>query len=271
MRQPAPELPAPLAAALEQLIQHPQVVGVLSIGSLAANILTPASDYDLVVVLATCDVPWYVGVGTIGGRFTDLLFVAQATLDELIATAAPIAHDDVRAPVLRWLADGTILSDRSGLIRRAQEVARQAGMLLPPYRSAAYAAWFGLNYNFAVLLRLWTAPDPLYRQVALIRMAVYGSHDFWFGYFQIRSIPWAGDKAAVQYLSVHDPDYLQRFQHWLGETEPEARLQHYRILAAQAAAPFGGLWPPGWSGENRIEPPLRVCDLLVALVLDRRP
>lgn len=36
----------------------------------------------------------------------------------------------------------------------------------------------------------------------------------------------------------------------------------YAELAALAAAPLGGLWPPGWMGEDLAHPPLRIADLL---------
>jgi hypothetical protein len=130
---------------------------------------------------------WYVGVTAIGGRFADIIFVAGQALAQLQALDAPVAHDHALAPVLRWLRDGVIVLDRGGL-GGAREHA--CGLLALPDGDHAYSAWFGLNYNLAVIRRLLQSDDPLYLAVADIRMAVYGHVDLWFGYFAIRGQPW---------------------------------------------------------------------------------
>ncbi len=110
--------------------------------------------------------------------------------------------------------------------------------------------------------RLLQSSDPRILAVAAIRMAVYGHSDLWFGYVTIRRQPWPRDKRALAALEAHDPDYLAGYQQFLIETDRTEKARRYRDLAARAAAPLGGLWPPGWSGENLEPPPLRVVDLL---------
>lgn len=257
-----PDLPTPLQAALNRLAAHPRVAGALLIGSLPAGALSPTSDYDLVLIIDDLEPLWYVGVTTIGGRFADVILVARRALDQLAVRAAPVVHDDPLAAPLRWLADGAIILDRDGALGAAQANAWRAGLRAPPDAAAAYAAWFGLNYNLAVIDRLLRSYDPRILAVADIRMAVYGHSDLWFGYAAIRQQAWPGDKRALTSLEVHDPDYLGGYQQFLRETDRTEKARRYRELAARAAAPLGGLWPPGWSGENLESPPLRVSDIL---------
>jgi hypothetical protein len=254
-------LPQPLHDALDRLSRHGEVLGALLIGSLAAGELTPASDYDLVVVVDVGEQVWYVGVTEIGGRFADIVVVAGHALAQIQARDAPVAHDHALAPVLRWLLDGVIVLDRGGL-RAAQEHARAHGLLAPAGSESAFRAWFGLNYNLAVIRRLLQSDDPRYLAVTDIRMAVYGHADLWFGYFAIRDQLWPGDKAALRALEAQDPEYLALFRQFIAESRRTEKASRYAELAALAAAPLGGLWPPGWTGENLKHPPLRVAALL---------
>lgn len=154
----APLLPEPLRDALDRLSQRDEVLGALLIGSLAADAFTPASDYDLVVVVNGGEPLCYVGVTEIGGRFADIVFVAGHALAQIQALDAPVAHDHHLAPVLRWIGDGVIVLDR-GCLRAAQEYARAHSLLAPLGGESAYRAWFGLNYNLGVIRRLLRSDD----------------------------------------------------------------------------------------------------------------
>lgn len=256
-----PALPEPLQAVLNQLGRHEHVRGALLIGSLPAGHWSAASDYDLVVVVTDLAPRWYVGVTTIGGRFADIIFVAASALAEIIALERAAPHDHPLAPILRWLRDGQIVLDHAGSLRRVQDEVHLRHLLAPPASDTAYGAWFGLNYNLAVLTRLLGAEDACTLLVADIRLAVYGASDLWFSYFAIRGQAWSGDKAAVRALEEQDPHYLAQFHAFLAEPQRHAKARLYRELAALAAAPLGGLWPDGWTGENLAEPPVRVAEL----------
>lgn len=92
-----------LQETITRLAQSPQVAAVLAIGSLAENRFTPASDYDLVIILHNFAYTWTVGVTYIDQRFTDLLFVATSALKRVLALEAPVAQEHELAPVVRWL------------------------------------------------------------------------------------------------------------------------------------------------------------------------
>lgn len=233
-----------LETVVARLEQREQVVGLLQIGSLAKGRLTPASDYDLIIVLRDAPQPWYVGVTQIDRRFTDLVFVAASAVESVQALTAPVGPNAELAPIIRWLANGMVVFDRTGKVQRAQQQVRHGTWIQPVDDQAAYGAWFAINYNLAVAQRMAQDADLLYQTTARIRMAVYGHTDLWFGYFAIRRMAWDGDKAAVRYLQQNDPLFLEVYEQFVVAAALEQKLLYYEQAARIAAAPLGGLWPP---------------------------
>ena len=256
------ELPEGLEPVIARLRTKEQVEGVLAIGSLASQSLTPASDYDFAIVLRDVECAWYVGVTAIQERFTDLLFVSDNALRQIQEQVSPLSDAHELAPVIRWFERGVILFDRSGQLASAQQHVQQYSLVQPISDAAAYGAWFATNYNLAIACRLCQSPAPRDQAVADIRMAVYGHADVWFNYFTIRHIPWKGDKAAVNYLSESDPGYLELYQSLVKTTDRAAKLECYRRAAAHVTAPLGGLWAFPVDVTNVQSPPWTWADLM---------
>lgn len=229
---------------ITRLSTNKTVAGILQIGSLRKGQLTPASDYDLVIILDKAPKHWFVGVTQIDQRFTDLIFVSRLAVQTLLELDGPIEHEDDIAPIIRWFHDGEFLYDRDGLVKAAQEKVKRGDWIKPLPADAVYGAWFQINYDLAQLKRMILSEDPLYQQVVDIRMAVYGTSDLWFGYFTLRKIEWFGDKAAIRYLSEHDPEFLRVFQQFINCPQNRvAKIKAYEKAAYLAAAPLGGIWP----------------------------
>jgi predicted nucleotidyltransferase len=66
-----------LGGVIGSMSWHPDVAGVLMIGSAVRGELGPASDYDLVIGLRKPIDSWFVGVTEIDGRMADLVFVTE--------------------------------------------------------------------------------------------------------------------------------------------------------------------------------------------------
>jgi predicted nucleotidyltransferase len=240
----------PFDTVIARLKQHERVAGLLLTGSFARNEQTPASDYDLVILLNDAPKTWFVGVTTIDGRFADLIFVDAQALRAIQALDPDAPADPEFKPILRWLKDGVILFDRTGRLARAQQNVRQSEWGFAVQNDESYRAWFALNYNLAVAKRMLAAPDQLYQAAARIRMAVYGHADLWWGYFTIRKLAWDGDKAAVGYLQQNDPVFLDRYLDFITAAAPDEKLLRYEQAAAIAAAPLGGIWPANITAFN---------------------
>jgi predicted nucleotidyltransferase len=188
-----------LQEVIAQISKNESVLGIMQIGSLKRKQISPHSDYDLIFILEGAAKSWHSGVTYLENRLTDLMFVNSTEIQRILDLDAPVTQDNDLVPILRWLRDGEILYSVSSSIRQAQEKVSTQNWIAPIDDEAAYNAWYRINFNLAHLKRMMSSIDPLYRQTADIRMAVYGHPDIWFGYFTIRRIEFLGDKAAIRY------------------------------------------------------------------------
>lgn len=239
-----------LAAVIDRLTQHPQVAGIMQIGSTNNANFNSASDYDLVIVLADAPCPWYVGVTTIDSRFTDLLFVAHAALTQIAGLKQPLAADDTLTPIVRWLQQGRIIFDRSQVLTHAQQHVMTGDWIETTADPSVFGAWFALNYNLAQARRMLQSNDLLYQTTLHIRMAIYGHMDVWWSYFTIRKLPDTGEKNAIRYLQEHDPEFLALYQRFIVETDLLYKFGLYEQAAARVCEPVGPLWDLNTTAMN---------------------
>jgi hypothetical protein len=231
-----------LDEVLARLSRHPAVDGLLTIGSTGRASLAPLSDYDLVVVLGDPPLALGVGITAIDHRLTDVLFVTAGQVDQILQSQEPLDGDAWVGRLARWLADGQVQFDRRGALGRAQARVLGGDLIRPLEPIDAYGAWIGVNYNLLHTRRLMRSDDPVRRQAAVLRIALYGVSSVVFSYFRARRLRWEGDKAAVRHLMAHDPDYFALLQALLTEADPDRKLAHYEALAAATLAPLGPLW-----------------------------
>jgi hypothetical protein len=109
-----------LDEAIARLARHAVVDGLVVVGSRKPATLTPVSDYDLVVVLAEAPAPLRVGLATIDGRLTDLLFVTSAAVEAVAALETPVPYDSWLGRTVEWLREGELVFDRAGRLARAR-------------------------------------------------------------------------------------------------------------------------------------------------------
>jgi hypothetical protein len=212
------------------------------VGSTATNTLRPGSDYDVVVIINEPALPLLVGLTTVGGRLTDLVFATVQEVEELLAGARPPA-ETWPSRLARWVALGRIVFDRSGRLKKLSRMLTDRP-LLPASEHASHETWFSLNYDLAQNRRLAASADPVDRLALQIRL-LYGVFGLLAGYFRLRGLDWTGEKAAVRYLESNDPGYLAALLACLDEVEPGRRMARYEALAERTLSPVGGVWKPG--------------------------
>lgn len=106
-----------LDAVLTRLSRHPSVDGLVAVGSTDRSSFTPASDYDILVVLAAMPVPLQVGLTFIDHRLTDLLFATTSHVEQILTAVIAIDGDAWEGRIARWLATGQVVFDRHGYVR----------------------------------------------------------------------------------------------------------------------------------------------------------
>lgn len=227
--------------ATARLATNQVVDGLLTIGSASRREMTPASDYDVIVILRGVPVSLRVALTYIDHRLTDIIFVNVTEIERILQTGSASAHpfwDD--AQLLCWLRTGQIIFDRTGQLRSAQNKAN-AQPEKETSENEVYAAWFGVNYNLKQTRRLLTSTDPAYLMAVDMRL-LFSLHDLWRDYFLIRRLPQQGEKAQARYLAISDPMYLETFRQCLAENNRNKKFQLYQKLAELTTAPIGSLW-----------------------------
>ena len=227
---------------IDKLTKQAMVDGLVLVGSAGQGTMTPASDYDLVLVLSTMPVPLHTGVTYIDGRFTDLLFHTTDQVEQILAVTEPFDFWDWTGRLVGWLETGTIRFDRHGKLAMAQAKAHSGNWITSNDDRAAYGAWQTINYNLAVVRRYLTAADPTYRVAAELRMALFGPQDLFWNYFAVRGIKPDSEKQQITYLQKHDPEFLADVQRFLAEPNCDEKFRCYVVLAERVLAPVGPLW-----------------------------
>lgn len=219
-----------------------EVDGVLLLGSAAAAGLRPESDLDLLLVLNELPLPLRMVNTWVGGRFAEVYCTTTAAVASAAAAHAP-GGSEMRL-LGEWLRRGRIAYDRSGLLVRVQQALQRVAADTRPPDAAVYAAWREIGYNAAHMRRYLASADPLAPTVVDVRM-LYSLMEVILGYFTVRRMPWQGEKTALRYLEVHDPEFLGLLRCCLAETDRRGRAVLYFELASRAVAPVGPLWKEG--------------------------
>ena len=230
-----------LDEVIGRLTRRAAVDGLLIVGSASKDELTPASDYDLIIILTEMPENLHVGTTYIDGRFTDLVFFTTDHVQQFLDADEPFGFWDWIGRFASFCETGKIVFDRDGKLQKAQAKACSGKWIEPIGEHEAYQAWSRINYNLQVVRRYLTSDDPIYLQTADIKMLLYGPQDLLFSYFSIRKVRWDGEKSAVRYLQEYDPEWLALFEQFLSEGERYEKFRFYKLLAALTVRPAGRL------------------------------
>ena len=217
-----------------------EVDGLVLTGSAARGPLGPASDVDLVVVLAEAPeslapapgAPFEVVFTRVGGRAADVVVTTVAALRET-------RHE----PLTRWIVEGEMMLDRSGAIAMLRERAEREPPAPWPDGSAL-SAWWSVCFELVKAERYAASGDARYREAAEWIVAATFT-DALRAYFQVRALPWRGERAALAHWEEADPPMLRCYRAFLAAGSLAGRLSELRVLAETVLAPVGGVWADG--------------------------
>lgn len=107
-----------------------------------------------------------------------------------------------------------------------------------PSKANRYAAWFWQSFGLLHLERLAQSEEPasLATFDMMLTSCLPGA---WRTYFDVRDLPWEGEKAALRYWSEHDQGYLQTVRRCMEIADRGDRLVEYRELVMRTLAPVG--------------------------------
>jgi predicted nucleotidyltransferase len=223
-----------LKQVIDRLSVHSTVDGVILVGSAGSGKLTPDSDYDILIVLSEMPVPLHVGITYIDHRLTDLLFTTSEEVERVVTELEPLN-------IARWLQTGEIVYDRTGRLKEVKGILLNTDLAVPLSEFERYNLGFGLNFDYLQNRRKVDSEDPACQTSLDLRYCFTLNHLFWW-YFSLRCILWEGEKKAIQYLEMHDPEFLKLVRQCLGETDRKAKFQLLEKMAVIVTTPDGGLW-----------------------------
>ncbi|HEY0753002.1 MAG TPA: hypothetical protein VGD98_03420 [Ktedonobacteraceae bacterium] len=229
-----------LEEVIARLTLRHEVESLVLLGSGAEGILHPASDYDIMLVLAGMTVPISLVLTTIAQRLAEVVFFSAETLERWLTTEAGDTAKNA-APMLRRLQKARVVFDRTGRTTRLHEKALGHAWQDEHTQREVWEAWFFCNYDLQHTRRLLASSDHVYLLAVDLRL-LSGISEAWKAYFLVRRVPWQGEKEALRYLADHDPDYRLLLQRCLAEAKREHKMQLYEELVKLALAPLGSLW-----------------------------
>jgi hypothetical protein len=226
---------------IHSLTQSPLVDGVAEFGSRSSQDVSAASDYDLLILLTSIPMRVFQLLTTIDGRLADIVLIETEAADSLLAKGErPAAVFE--ALFARKMQTARIHYDRSDRLHRLQQLVTSPAWEAAPAASAQIRAWPGIwfwqCFGLLQIERMAESHDPVHRLAVdmLLTACLAGT---WRSYFNVRALPWDGEKAALRYWMAHDASYYETVQSCLGAVDRQARLAAYRALVQQTIEPIG--------------------------------
>jgi len=231
-----------LEGVLAKLRSHPSVHAVLLMGSAANDTLHSHSDYDLAVVVDNAP-PGLVAIDTfIDHRFAEIFCFSVAEVETLAAKESiqALSREDW---LLNWVKTGRVVWDSSGLLERIKQRSEERLATVVAFETV-YGTWHQLSYNLCTSLRYASSRDDLYLEALDVRL-LHAVSEAFAGYFNVRRIPWRGEKAAIEWLREHDPEFLAIFRGFHQANNRDQRVRVYNDMVIRALEPVGGPWRDG--------------------------
>jgi predicted nucleotidyltransferase len=229
-----------LDEVVARLTRHGEVESIAILGSGATGTLTPASDYDILVVLSEAPVPVSLVLTTIERRLAEIVFFSADTIEQWLSMET-FDTASYAGSMLRRLQKARLAFDRTGRLTQLYEKALSSSWQEQHDQQKVWEAWFNCNYDLLHTKRLLTSSDPVYGMAGELRL-LRVIYDVWKAYFLVRQVPWQGEKEAIRYLMRHDPDYVALLQQCVAEANRERKVQLYERVAELTLAPLGALW-----------------------------
>lgn len=227
---------------VERLKESPRVDGLMFLGSTGQSTLNAFSDRDLLIVLDECDLTVTGGAVFCDDILVDLVIATRQQIDDLIAAEpGSISLSDPGASFFNWVPSGTIVLDRSRCLARLRDALRRDNWSLKLTEGESVKRADHALYNLAHTQRMSGSPDPVYQQAVDLRM-LYQLSDLMVDYFNLRGLPWRGEKEAIRYWQSCDPDYLDLFMRCYWERRRPERVRLYAELVNATIEPVGFHW-----------------------------
>lgn len=216
-----------LANLIEKLKASQRVKGIFSTGTTATT-LTPSSDIDLIVVLDKNPEEVKSIFTTIENRFSDIYFFDIEFLNQL-KDRNEVSGNNPDGMFLEWLQKGKIEYDSENLLVNLKSKIEKTPPIQKIDDSEKRDFWIKTNYNFIANSRYYNSKNEIYNKALELRL-LYSVIELITAYFSFRGIPWRGEKSAIKYLELNDPDFLSIFEKYSRSNSLTEKMEYYTRL-----------------------------------------
>ncbi len=226
-----------LPKLLEKLKSSPRVKGLFTTGSTASR-LAPYSDIDLVVILDKNAEELRAVYTTIEKHFSDIFFFDVEFLDK-VKKMNKVPANSFEGMLLSWLMKGRIEHDPDGLLTNLKKIATSTKLVIPSSEKAEVLT--RINYGLIANRRYLSSDDAAYHAALELRL-LYSVIELVTAYFTLRDIPWRGEKDAIQFLAVHDPEYRDLLFACMRSISLKEKMRGYEVLFQKTVTDPEQIW-----------------------------
>lgn len=215
---------------VDQLRDHPDVVGIIEYGGARAEEGVDEGDYDCCVIVDWEEVP----VESIH------FFVDGVPVDLNLRSLPQLRGEDVQRDFDASVLSGRVAYDPSGLVERLRTDLALDERALPPTPHDVARQRHTHRHTFDKI-RGRLEERPLLCKLRLNKSVVaLVEQYFWF-----RERAWEGEKQALKYLEEHDPTVFQLLEAFYSTGDVAEQFECAERLAQRVLEPIGGFWHEG--------------------------
>ncbi len=186
-------------------------------------------------------------VMTIDRKLADVVLADNGTIDAILAPDAAYATlPFFERLFVQKMQVARILLDKNGRLQavtqRVMSHGRQASQVAPA--PDVYGTWFWQSFTPLHIERMAQSADPLHA-TAVDMMLTACLPGTWRAYFDLRGLIWQGEKAALRYWAVQDPEYFVMVQKYMSTSDRLERVAAYRALMVRTLEPIGAPFNKG--------------------------
>ena len=206
-------------------------------------------------------------VTTIGGRLADVVLADNGTIDAILAPDATYAMlPFFERLFVQKMQVARIWVDKTGQLQAVKQRVTsnewQATQVAPA--PDVYGTWFWQSFTPLHIERMAQSDDPIHA-TAVDMMLTACLPGTWRAYFDLRRLIWQGEKAALRYWVVHDPEYFALVQKCLNTQDRLIKVAAYRALVVRTIEPIGAPFNKGETALILEDPSKHVSHLKLTL------
>ena len=221
-----------LSELIDRLKESPRVIGIVRYGSRPPEDMSSGGDFDIFVFL--------------GDNSLDLeslhFYIKNIPVDINLRTFGDLDLDKPISFIDFALIDGDLLSDKTGILEKKISSLKKKWKIQSNELTENEKSWERFSQKHALdKVEGRLNEEPLFCEFLL------NTNIYWLiqNYFRVRSIPYPGEKDALEWINTKDTKIHNRLEDFYRTKDLKKKLEISEELTELVLAPIGGPWRKG--------------------------